>query len=102
METIRRESAANVMTTALEELLSCDCGHSIGAHDSSGCRALRPRKCACSRDRGWVLDVAVARSVSSASASASQGKAAARRISTWQTDQTGPSSLATAEREPQA
>jgi hypothetical protein len=64
METIRRDQTGMTSTTALEELVTCDCGHVIGLHDSLGCRALRPRTCACSRDRGWVLDAAIARSVS--------------------------------------
>ena len=98
METIRHDSAANVMTTALEELVTCDCGHAIGAHDSMGCRALRPRRCDCSRDRGWVLDVAVARSVSSVSSSSAAGKADARRVEPWQTHQTDQSSFKAAAR----
>jgi len=65
METIRRYSSSPAAaTTALEELVVCDCGHTIGMHDSLGCRALRPRTCTCSRDRGWVLDAAIARSIS--------------------------------------
>lgn len=64
MDTIRRDTTGTISTTALEELVICDCGHAIGLHDSLGCRALRPRTCSCSRDRGWVLDLAIARSVS--------------------------------------
>ena len=63
METIRRDSTGAIATTALEELVVCDCSHAIGLHDSLGCRALRPRTCSCVRDRGWVLDEAIARSV---------------------------------------
>jgi hypothetical protein len=63
METIRHDVTGGTGTTVLEELVVCECGHTIGLHDSLGCRALRPRACACSRDRGWVLDAAVARSV---------------------------------------
>jgi len=65
MDTIRRYSTSTAAaTTALEELVVCECGHAIGMHDSMGCRALRPRTCDCSRDRGWVLDAAIARSIS--------------------------------------
>jgi len=64
MDTIRRDPTGAVTTTALEELVVCECGHAIGMHDSLGCRALRPRTCTCSRDRGWVLDAAVTRSIS--------------------------------------
>lgn len=64
MEAIRRDISGISTTTALEELVVCECGHTIGLHDSLGCRALRPRTCECGRDRGWVLDAAVARSVS--------------------------------------
>lgn len=64
METMRRDITGHSTTTALEELVICECGHTIGLHDSLGCRALRPRTCGCSRDRGWVLDAAIARSVS--------------------------------------
>jgi len=63
METVRRDSTGAVATTALEELVICECSHAIGLHDSLGCRALRPQSCPCLRDRGWVLDAAVARSV---------------------------------------
>ena len=63
METMRRDVTGGTGTTVLEGLVVCECGHTIGLHDSLGCRALRPRACACLRDRGWVLDVAVARSV---------------------------------------
>jgi len=63
METVRRDQTGGTGTTALEELIVCECGHAIGLHDSLGCRALRPRLCGCSRDRGWVLDAAVARSL---------------------------------------
>ena len=49
--------------TALESLVSCECGHAIGLHDSLGCRGTRPRHCGCNRDRAWVLDSAVERSV---------------------------------------
>lgn len=64
MEAVRRDITGVSTTTALEELVACECGHAIGLHDSLGCRALRPRVCGCSRDRGWVLDSAIARSVS--------------------------------------
>jgi hypothetical protein len=70
MDSIRRyststsASTASATTTALEALVVCECGHPIGAHDSMGCRALRPHTCNCSRDRGYVLDAAIARSIS--------------------------------------
>ena len=63
MDTIRRPIVSGSGTTALEELVICDCGHAIGLHDSIGCRGVRPRSCGCARDRGWVLDAAIARSV---------------------------------------
>jgi hypothetical protein len=67
MDTFRHYPASTstaAATTALEELVVCECGHAIGMHDTMGCRALRPRTCTCTRDRGWVLDAAVARSIS--------------------------------------
>jgi hypothetical protein len=68
MDSIRRYSTSGpttaATTTALEELVVCECGHPIGIHDTMGCRALRPRTCTCSHDRGLVLDTAIARSIS--------------------------------------
>ena len=58
-----QNSGAAGSTTALEELVVCQCGHAIGLHDTVGCRGIRPRSCACAKDRNWVLDAAIAQSI---------------------------------------
>ena len=61
MKSIRCDSMGAVLTTALEEIVTCQCGHAIGLHDSLGCKALRPRHCACSFDRNWVIETELQR-----------------------------------------
>lgn len=43
-------------TTAIESLIGCSCGHSLGLHEARGCR-----RCACHANRDDVLEVDIQR-----------------------------------------
>jgi hypothetical protein len=47
------------MTSFMETLVNCPCGHTLSTHDGGGCSGERLRPCSCKRDRSGALEAAV-------------------------------------------